>query len=193
MAERIYGSLVTDTGNALIASASFVGPKINIEAFAVGDGDGAYYLPTKDMTALKREAWRGIIHSADIDGDSPNMLNVKAVVPAGVGGFTIREAAVFTDAGAMFAISNLPDTEKVILSSGAEGEVEILMHIAISTDDIGKIEFAVDPNVITATKKDLERLIEAYASVSVSPPSGDWKVWLEDLGEVPGSASPSPP
>lgn len=45
------------------------------------------------------------------------------------------------------------DTEKVIITSGAAGEIELTMHIEIS--NTGAISFVIDPNVVTATKKDL--------------------------------------
>lgn len=52
------------------------------------------------------------------------------------------------------AVCNTPDTEKVIISSGAAGEIELTMHIEISNADA--ISFIIDPNVVTATKKDIE-------------------------------------
>lgn len=42
---------------------------------------------------------------------------------------------------------------KVIISSGAAGEIELTMHIEISNADA--ISFIIDPNVVTATKKDI--------------------------------------
>ena len=156
MSEKTYGSLITNAGNALIAQAMLAGPAIDLTTFAIGDGDGAYYLPTENMTALKREVWRGPINSVTRNGDSPNMLDVRAIVPSTAGGFTIREMALIAASGEMFAICNTPDTEKVVIASGAEGEIELLMHVAIASAAIDKIEFTVDPNVIVATKRDIE-------------------------------------
>lgn len=152
MSQR-YGAQVTDAGKSLIAEALAKGEKLKITKAAVGDGAGAYYVPNPEMTALKRQTWIGDLHSVEI-GESINTIEVVAVVPSNVGGFTIREMAIFTDTGEMFAICNTPDTEKVIITSGAIGEMEIVMRIEVSNTEA--ITFVVDPNIIAATKRDLE-------------------------------------
>lgn len=154
MADKTYGTLVTDCGIQLIAAAVMEGKKINITDLAVGDGGGAYYQPTPNMTGLKNECWSGPIKSVSVNKDSPNMIDITAIIPSTVGGFTIREMAVKDDVKNTIAVCNTPDTEKVIISSGAAGEIELTMHIEISNADA--ISFIIDPNVVTATKKDIE-------------------------------------
>ena len=153
--ERTYGTVVTSAGLALVTAATMRGEKVKLKYLAVGDGGGQYYQPSADMTALKNEKWRGEVNSVQINPDSPNMIDIVAVIPATVGGFTIREMSVQTEGDdIMFAVCNTPDTEKVIISSGAAGEIELTMHIEISNADA--ISFIIDPNVVTATKKDIE-------------------------------------
>lgn len=154
MEDKTYGTLVTDCGIQLIAAAVMEGKKINITDLAVGDGGGAYYQPTPNMMGLKNECWSGPIKSVSVNKDSPNMIDITAIIPSTVGGFTIREMAVKDDVKNTIAICNTPDTEKVIISSGAAGEIELTMHIEISNADA--ISFIIDPNVVTATKKDIE-------------------------------------
>lgn len=154
MEDKTYGTIVTDCGIQLIAAAVMEGKKINITDLAVGDGGGAYYQPTPNMTGLKNECWSGPIKSVSVNEDSPNMIDITAIIPSTVGGFTIREMAVKDDVKNTIAICNTPDTEKVIISSGAAGEIELTMHIEISNADA--ISFIIDPNVVTATKKDIE-------------------------------------
>lgn len=155
-----YGTIVTDIGSQLITEAVMEGQKVNIVKLAVGDGGGSYYKPDSTMTALKGEKWRGSVTSVQINENSPNMIDIVAVIPSDVGGWTIREMGVFDDAEDaesgpnMIAVCNTPDTEKVIITSGAAGEIELTMHIEIS--NTGAISFIVDPNVVTATKKDIE-------------------------------------
>lgn len=153
MEDKTYGTLVTDCGIQLIAAAVMEGKKINITDLAVGDGGGAYYQPTPNMTGLKNECWSGPIKSVSVNKDSPNMIDITAIIPSTVGGFTIREMAVKDDVKNTIAICNTPDTEKVIISSGAAGEIELTMHIEISNADA--ISFIIDPNVVAATKKDI--------------------------------------
>ena len=125
----------------------------DIHMAAVGDGGGSYYKPNSTMTALKGEKWRGKVNRVEINEKSPNMIDVVAVIPSDVGGWTIREMGVLDETETLIAVCNTPDTEKVIISSGAAGEIELTMHIEISNADA--ISFIIDPNVVTATKKDI--------------------------------------
>lgn len=154
MEEKIYGTILTALGLELITQAVTEGKKVSIAYLAVGDGGGAYYLPTGDMGALKNEVWRGAVKSIKVNGESPNMIDVEAVIPANVGGWTIREMCLFTDAGEMLAICNTPDTEKVIITAGAAGEILVVMHIKV--ENTSAMSFAIDTSVVTATVKDLE-------------------------------------
>lgn len=154
MPEKTYGTLVTNTGTRLITEATMNGEQVNITEFAVGDGGGAYYQPTEQMTELKRECWRGAVASAAINETSPNMIDVVAVVPSDVGGFTIREMGIFDEVGNLFAVCNTADAEKVVISSGEVAEMKLTMHVIVSNTAV--IQFLIDPTVIVATKADLE-------------------------------------
>lgn len=151
--EKKYGTLVTNVGTYLITNATMNGEKVRITQFAVGDGGGEYYQPTELMTELKNEVWRGTVGSAKINEVSPNMIDVVTVVPSNVGGFTIREMAVFDEENNMIAICNTA-AEKVVISSGEVSEMKMTMHITVS--NTAAIEFLIDPTVIVATKQDLE-------------------------------------
>lgn len=152
--EKKYGTLVTNVGTYLITNATMNGEKVRISQFAVGDGGGDYYQPTELMTELKNEVWRGAVGSAKINEVSPNMIDVVTVVPSNVGGFTIREMAVFDEENNMIAICNTAAAEKVVISSGEVSEMKLTMHITVS--NTAAIEFLIDPTVIVATKQDLE-------------------------------------
>ena len=152
MEDKTYGTLVTDCGIQLIAAAVMEGKKINITDLAVGDGGGSYYKPNSTMTALKGEKWRGKVNRVEINEKSPNMIDVVAVIPSDVGGWTIREMGVWTKQKPLSRFA-IPPTRKSHHSSGAAGEIELTMHIEISNADA--ISFIIDPNVVTATKKDI--------------------------------------
>lgn len=152
--EKTYGTIVTDMGVHLMAMATLEGRKVNITQFAVGDGDGAYYQPNSSMLELKNEKWRGDVSSVSVNDQSSNMIDVVAVIPSNVGGWTIREMGIFDEFGNLVVICNTPDTEKVVITSGAAGEIELTMHVEIS--NAGVISLVIDPNVMYSTKKDLE-------------------------------------
>ena len=102
-----YYSIVTDIGEELLAKAVQENKKLNIVSLAAGDGNGTFYKPTSDMTALKKECWRGSIKSYEIDSISRNVIKVSGVVPSDVGRFVLRELALFDDNDNMIAVANL--------------------------------------------------------------------------------------
>ncbi len=151
-----YFTLVTDSGTKKMIDAITQEKKVNITQFAVGDGGGRAVTPTTAQTALKNEVWRGDVSACYISPDSENLLIVESVIPSSVGGFTIREMGLYDDAGVLIAVCNTPDTQKVRVADGVVHELDLSMEIALSNTD--SVELIVDPNVVTATKKDVERL-----------------------------------
>lgn len=150
-----YGSIVTLKGKEKITRASIEdNAKINITEFAAGDGGGSYYQPIELQTELKNEKWRGAVSLCRVNPVSPNMIEIVAVIPPDQGGFTIREIAAFDEAGDMIVIANTPDTEKVVISTGAAGEIKLTIYMEISNAEL--ITLKIDPNTVTATKQDLE-------------------------------------
>lgn len=146
---RKYKTLVTDTGNAKMTNAILNGKKVNVVAAVVGDGGGSYYVPTADMTELVHEVWRGGIASKEINGKSPNMLDVKVVLPGKVGGFTVRECGIIDDEGDLIAVCNMPDAEKAIIEDGISAALTIIMHIVMTNGDA--LEFTLDPTIDAAS------------------------------------------
>lgn len=172
---REYKTLLTAIGKNKIAAAVQGGGKVNITQAAVGDGGGNYYTPTADMTALIREVWRGDIAGKWINQKSANMVDVKVILPADVGGFTVREAALFDEYGNMIAICNIPDTEKAVITTGAAGTLTIVMHIVLTDADV--VEFTIDPLLDVVTAADLEIALENFRNSIVSDiviPASGW-------------------
>ena len=155
-----YGTVVTDIGSAKLAAAAFEGRRVNITHAAVGDGGGAYYKPTTDQTALVNECWRGEIAWAKLNEATPNMYDVKFVVPADVGGFTIREAAIMDENGDVIAIWNTPAADKVAITEGVSFPLTMLSHIVFK--DAGALEFKVNSALDTVSLEDLDEALERH-------------------------------
>ena len=153
MAEQLYCTVVTDVGSAKIAQAIQSGDPYMIVNAAVGDGGGAYYMPTPAQTELRREVWRGQIAACEIDQNSPNMLNVKFIIPPDVGGWTVREACLLDIDGGMLAVCNLPDTQKAVYSVGTTGKLTIVMHIVVT--DAGVLQFEIHPELESVSREEI--------------------------------------
>lgn len=149
-----YGTILTNGGAALIAASILNGTKLPITEAAVGDGGGSYYQPAADQTALKNEKWRGDIVSAEISATTANMIDVKIVIGEDVGGFVVREAAIYSDDGVMVAVCNTPDTEKVAISGGVPSKLTLLMHLVVA--DASALEFVINPSLDAVSREDLE-------------------------------------
>ena len=103
------------------------------------------------MTALKGEKWRGKVNRVEINEKSPNMIDVVAVIPSDVGGWTIREMGVWTKQKPLSQFA-IPLTRKKSSFKRSGGQIELTMHIEISNADAISF-YHRTPNVVTATKK----------------------------------------
>lgn len=155
-----YGTVITAVGKSKITDGILSGRKINIVHAAVGDGNGAYYMPTQEQKALRNECWRGEIAYARISESNPNMIDVKFIVPPEVGGFTIREAALIDADGDTIAICNTPDAEKVNITDGVSFPIVMVVHILV--EDAAAVSFTINPALDTVTREELEAAIRAH-------------------------------
>ncbi len=174
--ERMYESVVTDLGNELMMNAVANGKKVTITQFAVGDGNGEYYRPETGMTELKNETWRGNINSCRVSPEAKNILIVSAVCPGNVGGFTVREMGVFDTNNNMIAVCNCPATPKVAITDGVVNEVCLEMELVLLNGD--SVQLVVDPNIVTATKKDIQEIwdeLDARSKVTIGTEGGEFE------------------
>lgn len=154
-----YGTVITAIGAAKIAAGILNGEKVNITHAAVGDGGGNYYMPTTEQTALINECWRGEIAYARLSESMENMIDVKFIVPAEVGGFTVREAALIDADGDTIAICNTPDAQKIPITDGVSFPLTMVMHIIVS--DASVVSFSINPALDTVSREEMEQAIDA--------------------------------
>lgn len=174
--EKMYEAIVTNTGNELMMNAVVNGEKVAVTEFAVGDGGGEYYRPEVTMTALKNEVWRGNINSCEISSEASNIMIISAVCPGEAGGFTIREMGVFDADNNLIAVCNCPATPKVVVTDGVVNEMYLEMEVALVSADA--MELVIDPNIVTATKADIQNvinIIEANAKLTIGTKDTDLK------------------
>ncbi len=154
MSTKKYFAIITDVGQSKIAEAVAGGQKLNVTTFLVGDGNGEYYVPTSDMTAIKNEVWRGTISKADVVQDAQKILRITTVIPAEVSGFIVREIALLDETGELIAIGNTPDLPKVRLEDGASTELKLTMRLAVKNTEA--LSFTIDPHTVIMTKDMLD-------------------------------------
>ncbi|MCM3141292.1 phage tail protein [Brevibacillus sp. MER 51] len=151
MAEKFY-AILTNIGKAKIANATALGTKVNISTLVVGDGlNGGYYNPTEDQTSLKHQVWQGQVNMVRTDEQNPNWIVVEAVIPADVGGFSVREAGILDDQGNLLAVGKYPETYKPVLANGSAKDLYIRMILEVS--NAATVTLKIDPATVLVTKK----------------------------------------
>ncbi|WP_297429065.1 phage tail protein [Clostridium sp.] len=163
MAENFY-TMLTITGKNKLSNSVASGNKLNFKTLKVGDGKGAYYEPSENQTALVNTVWTGNVTSISIDENNSNWIVVETVIPAADGGFFIREAGIFDDAGDMIAISKLAETYKPIVSEGSTKD--LVIKIVLEVLNVDSVTLKIDPNVVVATKNDVQVLESKFQDIN---------------------------
>ena len=154
-----YKTIHTNYGLQRMAAAEASGVPINIVAVAVGDGGGNPTTPNPAQTQLVREVFRHAPNRVYQDPNNPLLFTIELVVPATVGGFTIREMAAFDDQGGMFTVSNVPDVYKP-QGDGSEGSFgDTVLRQQFMATNASVVTLQIDPNVAVATQSWIQNTI----------------------------------
>ncbi|MEZ2744285.1 phage tail protein [Halopseudomonas bauzanensis] len=147
-----FKSIHTTYGLQRMAAAEAVGQPINIVEMAVGDGNGnpIDIDDQANATGLVRERFRAAINRVYADPERDNRYSAEMVIPASVGGFTLREIGIFDDQGGLFAVGNLPESYKPSDSEGAFADTAVRFEFLVTNASI--VTLQVDPNVAVATQ-----------------------------------------
>ncbi|HDX8878488.1 phage tail protein [Klebsiella oxytoca] len=149
---KIFKSLITVAGREKISSAIVDGDKVIFSQMSVGDGGGSPTIPDDKQTSLVNEVFRTQLNSLKLS-DTENIIIAEMIIPPEVGGFTIREAALFDDAGECMAVANVPETYKPALAEGSGRFTILRIWLAVSSTEA--VELVVDPGIVLATVEDV--------------------------------------
>ena len=148
-----YYAVVTNLGRELIATALATKTPLRLTHIVLGDGEGNYVLPDREMTSLYREVWRGEC-TVTQDPANPNMLNIRTNVPVDVGGWEVREIGVIDENENLVIIASAPGWRKLAVINGTSNPMEI--NILVTVTDASAIELNISYDGISATLKDVE-------------------------------------
>ena len=149
---KIFKSIITVGGREKIASAIVNGDKVIFSQMSVGDGGGRATTPGDEQTSLVNECFRTQLNSLKLS-DTENIIIAEMIIPPEVGGFTIREAALFDDTGVCMAVANVPETYKPALAEGSGRFTILRIWLAVSSTEA--VELVVDPGIVLATVEDV--------------------------------------
>lgn len=158
-----YKTILTNKGQEKLTAALATQKKLKIAVMALGDGNGSQ--PTLDpaATGLVNEVNRGAVNSLLIDPADPTKTLVERVIGADIGGFWIREHALYDDEGDLIAIGAIADTFKPDPASGATKTQIIQARLGISEDAVTVV---VDDGSVFVTREYVNQLIEQLGTAS---------------------------
>ncbi len=152
-----YYTKITNSGLAAITTAMNNSSKVPITYMAFGDGNGSIPEPDENATSLVNEVYRVGVNKVEVHSKNPNWLVCEAIIPSAVGGFNIREVALYDSTGNnMLAIASYPPTYKPTVEEGA-AKIQTI-RIVIQVENSGNFELILDPDVVLATIESIQKL-----------------------------------
>lgn len=139
-----YKLIFTNIGLSKKQNAELNNDYIEITEFAVGSGVILTLVPS--MTALMHEEYRADINNVDTKNGTTVF---DLIIPSSVGGFYIKEVALFDVDGDCICIGTVPITYKVNQDEGASKAI----HLKVSTTSTNteNIVFNTDDSLVYAT------------------------------------------
>ncbi|HFF8537528.1 TPA: phage tail protein [Raoultella ornithinolytica] len=164
-----YATVLTAYGAARLAQAALSGEPVDFAEMAVGDGGGSVPVPDPSRSGLVNEVYRGRLNRVVIADKSANVIRTELIILPQTGGFWLREAALFDEAGECLAVASLPPSYKPTLAQGSGRLHAVNIWIAVSNTE--NVQLITDPSVILATVDEVNRAkneVKDYTDKAIS-------------------------
>ncbi|WP_462160959.1 phage tail protein [Klebsiella pneumoniae] len=149
-----YITTMTEYGAARLAQAALTGVAVDFAEMAVGDGGGSVPVPDPTSAQLVNEVYRARLNRVVVTDTAANIIRTEMIMLPQVGGFWLREAALYDEAGHCLAVASLPPSYKPLLSEGSGRLHSVNLWIAVS--NTASVELKADPSVILATAGEVQ-------------------------------------
>lgn len=144
-----YFTTLTAAGEAAFAHSAITGEPVGFTYMAVGDAEGAPGDSVKERGTLINECYRAPLNRLVIADQSQNIIRAEMIMLPQIGGFWVREAALYDESGVCLAVATVPPSYKPLLAEGSGRLHAVNLWIAVSST--ADVELKVDPSVILAT------------------------------------------
>ena len=152
---KTFYTTLTPTGVEALANAALTGEPVGFSWMGVGDGGGGRVMVTSAQAGLVNEKYRAPLNRLVIADQGANVIRAEMVMPPEVGGFWLREAALYDDEGVCLALASVPDSYKPLLDEGSGRLQAVNLWVAVtSTADV---LLKADPSVILASQAEVQR------------------------------------
>nr|DAM41791.1 MAG TPA: tail collar fiber protein [Caudoviricetes sp.] len=153
--ENTYWTMLTPAGEAKLAAAALTGEPVGFSHMGVGDGGGTTPLPYATQAGLINELYRAPLNRLVIADSGANIIRAEMIILPQVGGFWLREAALYDEDGVCLAVASLPESYKPLLAEGSGKLHSVNLWIAVS--NTADVELKADPSVILATVEEVNK------------------------------------
>ncbi|MCM6248752.1 phage tail protein [Klebsiella pneumoniae] len=155
MAGKKYIAILTPAGEAKMAAAAISGEPVGFSHMGVGDGGGTPYQPYAEQTGLVNELYRAPLNRLVIADSGANVIRAEMVMFPQVGGFWLREAALYDNDGVCLALASLPPPYKPLLAEGSGRQQAVNLWIAVN--NTADVRLMTDPAVVVASLGEVDR------------------------------------
>jgi phage-related tail fiber protein len=157
-----FFAILTAVGEAKQANAAALGTPWTFAQMGVGDANGTDPIPSRTQTKLINERRRAPLNQVKVDPTNASVIIAEQIIPENVGGWWVRELALYDADGDMVAVANCAPTFKPLLSQGSGRTQVIRINLIVSSTS--NIELKIDPSVVLATREYVDTsVIEALA------------------------------
>ncbi|MCP5786512.1 phage tail protein, partial [Klebsiella pneumoniae] len=111
--------------------------------------------PTTDQVSLVNEVYRAPLNRVVIADQAQNIIRTELIILPQTGGFWLREAALYDEAGTCLAVASLPPSYKPQLTEGSGRLHAVNLWIAVT--NTADVTLKTDPSVILATIEEVNR------------------------------------
>lgn len=150
-----YQAILTEAGLNKIAAASLTGEPVNFVEMAIGDGDGQVPTPDPGQKSLVNEVYRAPLNRVVIADQAQNVIRTELIILPQIGGFWMREAALYDDYGECLAVASLPPSYKPEIAEGSGRSSSVNVWIAVSNAE--SVQLTADLSAIVATMDEVEK------------------------------------
>jgi len=159
-----FFAILTAVGEAKQANAAALGTSWTFAHMGVGDANETAFIPNRLQTKLINERRRAPLNQVKVDPTNPSVIIAEQVIPESVGGWWVRELALYDTDGDMVAVANCAPTYKPLLAQGSGRTQVIRINLIVSST--ANIELKIDPSVVLATREYVDTsVIEALAKL----------------------------
>jgi hypothetical protein len=152
-----FFAILTAVGEAKQANAAALGTSWTFAQMAVGDANGTDPIPSRTQTKLINERRRAPLNQVKVDPTNASVIIAEQIIPESVGGWWVRELALYDADGDMVAIANCAPTFKPLLAQGS-GRTQVI-RINLIVSGTANIELKIDPSVVLATREYVDTVV----------------------------------